>query len=468
MLKRKEITEGVIDHIEYSNKGVYIAETGQKVIVKNTIPGQKVRHRIIKKHGNRVEGRLLEVVEKSPLETREPLCDVFPACGGCLYQTLPYEEQLKLKREQIQKLLAPVVEEDTIFDGIYASPDEMGYRNKMEFSFGDDHLGGPLTLGMHKKGSTYDVLNAHTCKIVPADMTAILRTVHDYCVEQGFPKYNKMSHEGYLRYLLLRHSVSANETMVLLVTTKAVEHDFTPLKDRLLSLPLEGKISGFTHGIGERFADDLIVDESIPLYGRDWFYEELLGLKFKVTAFSFFQTNSRGAEVLYDLTRRYVSEGLPGEIHTENQEPRKPVIYDLYSGTGTIGQIVSPAASHVYGIELVPEAVEAAKVNAELNGITNCTFLAGDVFEKLDEIEERPDYIIVDPPREGITPKSLARIMEYDIPNMVYISCKASSFVSNMETLRMHGWRIVRWGIVDLFPETQHAEVVVSLTRERR
>ena len=460
MLKRKDLTEGTIEKVEYPNRGTYIAETGQKVVVKNTIPGQKVRHRITKKHANKVEGRLLEVLEASPLETREPLCGIFPACGGCTYQTLPYEEQLRLKEEQLRELLAPVMEEDTVWDGIFRSPEETGYRNKMEFSFGDDRPGGPLTLGLHKKGSTYDVLTADTCRIVPEDMTKILAEVLAYCREMHFPKYNKMNHTGYLRYLLLRHSVSADEIFAVLVTTHQEEHDFTPLAERLKALPLQGSLVGFFHAYEDSFSDDLKCEEMIPLFGRDWFYEELLGLRFKVTTASFFQTNSRGAEVLYGLVRSYVSESL-----REGRSGR-PVLYDLYSGTGTIAQILSPAASHVYGVEIVEDAVAAARENAALNGIGNCTFLAGDVLEKLGEIEERPDYVILDPPREGVNPKALRQIMQYDIPAMVYISCKATSFVNDMLTLRAAGWRIRRAALVDLFPETCHVETVVLLGRK--
>ena len=243
------------------------------------------------------------------------------------------------------------------------------------------------------------------------------------------------------------------------MTTHQEEHDFTPLAERLKALPLQGSLVGFFHAYEDSFSDDLKCEEMIPLFGRDWFYEELLGLRFKVTTASFFQTNSRGAEVLYDLVRSYVSESL-----REGRSGR-PVLYDLYSGTGTIAQILSPAASHVYGVEIVEDAVAAARENAALNGIGNCTFLAGDVLEKLGEIEERPDYVILDPPREGVNPKALRQIMQYDIPAMVYISCKATSFVNDMLTLRAAGWRIRRAALVDLFPETCHVETVVQLSK---
>ncbi len=469
MLKRKDIAEGIIERVDYPNRGRIHTEEGQKVTVKNTIPGQKVRFRVFKKHQDRVEGHLLEVLEKSPLETREPLCAIFPQCGGCLSQTLPYETQLRLKADQVNRLLSEVTD-GAPFDGILPSPTELAYRNKMEFSFGDDRPGGPLTLGLHRRNTTYDVLTADTCRLVHPDMTTILRATLDYCTEANLPKYNKRDHVGFLRFLLLRRSVTTGELLVYLVTSSQEPHDFTPWAERLKALPIEGTYAGIFHAYDDNKADAVKVDSAKCLFGRDWFYEELLGLTFKVTAFSFFQTNTKGAELLYDAVRKYVTGGTVQGLFasaSENETPssagiagsaegRRPVLYDLYSGTGTIAQVLAPVAGNVYGIELIPEAVEAAKENAALNGIENCTFLAGDVFEKLGEIEERPDYIILDPPREGILPKSLSKIISYGVNEMVYISCKASSFKSDMAVLRDFGFRVKRWCLVDMFPETQH------------
>lgn len=457
LLKRKDLSEGTIVRVDYPNRGRFLSAAGQHVTVKNVIPGQKIFFRVFKKHGDRVEGRLIHVLEKSPLETRPPVCSIFPACGGCLYQTVPYGEQLKMKTDQVQRLLSSVTDEETVFDGIKRSPQEFAYRNKMEFSFGDAEPRGPLTLGLHKKGTTYDVLTAPDCKIVHEDFTKILNATLDYCTRAGFQQYNKRTHEGYLRYLPIRRSETTGEILVFIITSGQREHDFTDWAEMLLSLKLDGKITGIFHGIDDNPADRVETQQIRTFYGRDWITESLLGLHFKLTAFSFFQTNTRGAEVLYDMVRTYVT----GEMK------EKPVIYDLYSGTGTIAQIVSPAAGHVYGIELVPEAVEAALENAAANGITNCTFLAGDVLEMLQEIEEKPDFIILDPPREGIVPKSLEKIIAYGVPRMVYISCKASSFRKDMEVLREYGWRIERYGLVDMFPETCHVETVCLLSNRK-
>ncbi len=475
MIKRKDVVECVIERVDYPNCGRYKTEEGQKLTVKNTLPGQKIRCRIFKKHQDRVEGRLFEIVEKSPLESRERACGLFPECGGCLCQTMPYEEQLKMKEDMVLRLLREVVD-DAVYDGILPSPLEFEYRNKMEFSFGDVIEDGPLTLGLHKRNTTYTVLNAHSCALVHEDVRKVLAATLEYCQENGLRKYDKKIHKGFLRFLLVRRSQTSGELLVYLVTSSQEKHDFNGWADKLLALPIEGSYAGIFQAIDDKMSDALKIDDVIPLYGKEYFYEELLGLRFKVTAFSFFQTNTLGAEVLYDAARKYVTGGVPGqgdENRTDNTDgsdislnaDRAPVLYDLYCGTGTIGQVLSSVAGKVYGIELIPEAVEAARQNAALNSIENCEFIAGDVLEKLAEIPERPDYIVLDPPREGINPRALTQIIDYGVNEMVYISCKASSFKKDMVTLRAHGWKVKRYCLVDMFPQTMHVEVVVLLSK---
>ena len=256
-MKKGEIYEGVIEKVEFPNKG-FVWVDDQKVIVKNGIPGQKVRFMINKKRSGRAEGRLLEVLEKSPLETREPACQEFPACGGCMYQTMSYEAQKEMKERQVRELLDGAVREsmdkigknsdeteetedtDKLYhwDGIYGSPIEFGYRNKMEFSFGDEYKDGPLSLGLHKKGSTYDILNTDDCKLVHPDMTKILACVREFFLERNASFYKKLQHVGYLRHLLLRRGVTSGEILVHVVTTTQEEYDLEPLKEQLLALPL--------------------------------------------------------------------------------------------------------------------------------------------------------------------------------------------------------------------------------------
>lgn len=461
-MKKGEIYEGIIEKVDFPNKGRIIID-GRTVTVKNGIPGQKVRFLINKKRGDRLEGRLLEVLEKSPLEKREPVCSIFPACGGCMYQTMEYEDQLNMKAEQVKNLLDKVIvnagqvdedgSPDYMFEGIKGSPMEFAYRNKMEFSFGDEYKDGPLALGLHKKGSTYDVLNAYDCKLVHEDMTKILQCVGEYFRSRNVSYYKKMQHVGYLRHLLLRRANTTGEILVNLVTTSQEEHDLEPLKEELLALPLEGEIVGFLHIINDALSDMVQSDETRILYGKDYFYEEILGLKFKVTPFSFFQPNSYGAEVLYNTAREYIGD------------TKDMTVFDLYSGTGTISQILSPVAKKVIGVEIVEEAVQAAKENAELNGIDNCRFFAGDVLKVIDEIEEKPDFIVLDPPRDGIHPKALPKIVEYGVEKMVYISCKPSSLSRDLEVFLRDGYRVERVCCVDQFCQTVHVETVVLLSK---
>ena len=239
-----------------------------------------------------------------------------------------------------------------------------------------------------------------------------------------------------------------------LVTTTQEEHDLTELKEQLLELPLEGKIVGILHILNDSLSDVVKSDETRILYGQDFFYEKLLGLQFKITPFSFFQPNSRGAEVLYETVREYI-----GDIENKT-------VFDLFSGTGTIGQVLAPVAKKVIGVEIIEEAVEAAKENALRNGLSNCKFIAGDVFKVLDEIEEKPDVIVLDPPRDGINPKALPKILEYGVDRIVYISCKMTSLARDLEMMQMAGYRVEKMTAVDQFCETVHVESIVLLSHK--
>jgi len=453
-MKKREVYEGIIQKVAFPNKGLVTVEGEEKsVIVKNGIPGQKVKFCVNKIRKGKAEGRLLEVLEKSPLETREPVCSIFPACGGCMYQTMSYEEQMKMKGDQVKEILDAAILEDYEFEGVKASPKEFAYRNKMEFSFGDEYKDGPLSLGLHKKGSTYDVLTAADCKLVHEDMTKILLCVLEYFKERNVAYYKKMQHVGYLRHLLLRRGDQTGEILVNLVTTTQEEHDLSLLVDALLALRLEGKIVGILHILNDSLSDVVQSDETRILYGQDFFYEKLLDMDFKITPFSFFQPNTKGAEILYKTVRDYI-----GDIHNMT-------VFDLFSGTGTIAQVLAPVAKQVIGVEIVEEAVEAAKENAEHNGLSNCRFIAGDVFKVLDEIEEKPDVIVLDPPRDGIHPKALPKILDYGVDKIVYISCKVTSLARDLEMIQARGYQVEKCTAVDQFCQTVHVESIVLLSK---
>lgn len=452
-MKKGDIVTGKVVRTDFPNKGILKAE-GEEIQVKNLIPGQTVEVRVTKKRKKKMQGMLLQVTEKSPLETVEDLCPHFGMCGGCTYQSMGYEHQLAMKEEQVKKLLDETGQ-TFVWEGILGSPITQGYRNKMEFSFGDEYKDGPLALGLHKRNSTYDVVDMENCRIVDEDVNRILHCVRDYAKANQLTFHHKMRHEGFLRHLVIRRSIKTGDLMVNLVTTTQEEHDFCPLVEQLKELKLDGKITGILHTWNDSLSDVVRADSMDVLYGEPWIYEYLFDMKFKISPFSFFQTNTLGAEVLYEKAREYVGE------------TKDRLIYDLYSGTGTIAQILAPVAKKVVGVEIVEEAVEAAKENAALNGLSNCEFIAGDVLNVLDSLTEKPDIIVVDPPREGIHPKALPKIAGYGVDEIIYISCKPTSLVEDIKAFEEHGYHLVKAAAVDQFPGTYHVETICCLTRRK-
>ena len=516
-MKKGQILEGKVERLAFPAKAKVVTQVEEDGVtreytaaVKNVLPGQKITYRLTRKsHGN-FKGEVQTIVEHGPKE-RERACPHFgfsskegPCCGGCLYQTLSYEDQLKLKDQQLSELFSGAVEGfEDIYEGVLASPQQTFYRNKMEYSFGDSVKGGPLELGMHRRGSFYDVLTVDSCRIAGDGFNEILTVTKDFFGQKGMSFYRKGSHRGYLRHLLVRKGQFTGEVLVDLVTAdylpdswesdqnfatnprydgyrdergglhgnhpemteeeKAEEKALlAEWKEKLLQLEQKegftGKFAGILHTRNNSVADTVKDEGTDILYGQDYFTEKLLGLSFKVTAFSFFQTNSAGAQVLYQKARDYIMEGAGGDLGN--------VVYDLYSGTGTIAQILSPAAKEVIGVEIVEEAVEAAKVNAEGNGLENCHFLAGDVLKVLDDIEEKPDYIVLDPPREGLNPKAMTKIVDYKVPALIYIACKPTSLERDLPYFMAHGYKVKRLCGVDMFPFTPNLEALCLLVKE--
>lgn len=430
------------------------------------------------------------------------LCTNAGKCGGCYYQGVPYEEQLAIKEQGVRELLTPVIRNDFLFEPIVPSPISTGYRNKMEFSFGDQQKDGPLTLGLHQKKSFFNILNTDDCQLPHPDFGAILTATREYFSGLGIGYFHKRSHSGYLRHLLVRRAIKTGEILVDLVTsTQLAELEALDLptfsqdnvgdaallasgrelqvllgwKEALLQLSetgkLEGHFAGILHTRNDSLADAIKDDGTEVLYGESFFYEELLGLRFRITPFSFFQTNSLGAEKLYSKVREYAG------FEDMKKSGEKPVIYDLYSGTGTITQLMSAVASQAVGVEIVAEAVAAARENARLNGIDNCDFIAGDVLKVIQEggelrkedgsLEEapRPDLIILDPPRDGIHPKALRKIIDYGVERLIYVACKPQSLARDLVPLQASGYVVEKVCPVDMFPQTNNCEVVCTLRK---
>ena len=546
-MKKGDIIEGVIDEYSFPNKGSFIhieenaqAEGGKierKVTVKGTLPGQTVKARVKKKKEGKAEAVLVDTVRKSPLETKKPMCNHFYSCGGCTYQTISYTNQLKLKEQMVKDLLKDVINFDSdkadedgtkfTWEGILGSPSQFRYRNKMEFTFGDEEKDGPLTLGLHRQYSSHDILGIDSCAIVSPTWNEILKYTQNFYRKMGVPHYNKKTHTGVLRNLVIRQSDSDGSIIVNLVTTthhsidentrnipwnekrsetvdelqlpqyvagllsigepkpmgldaySSYGYEKLKTKKKIVrdqrgklqrvngsfednvgngefeSLSYYNRIVGVLYTECDTLADAIVPDSVTLLYGEDFLMEEVLGLKFKISPFSFFQTNTKGSEVLYSKAREYALEAA-----------KTGVIYDLYSGTGTIAQLMAPVADKVYGIEIVEEAVEAARENAKLNKLTNCEFIAGDVLKKLDELEEKPDLIILDPPRDGVNPKALMKIIDYGVDNLVYISCKPTSLARDLEIFEANGYHPVKGCSVDMFPNTQHVETLILLKKK--
>ena len=464
-MKKGEIYTGTIERLEFPDKGILFLE-GEKVVIKHTLPGQNVEFMVTKKRKGKCEGRLISILSKAEYEREQPECRHSGLCGGCSYQTVPYEKQLELKEKMVRGILDGAIEGDYCFEGIKGSPLIFEYRNKMEYSFGDEVKDGPLALGMHKRGSFYDIVTVDGCRLVHPDYGKILDATLTYFKEMGGHFYKKLAHVGYLRHLLVRRGVQTGEILVDLVTTGQTEGGWeAPVsedeflsgwKKRLLDLSVEGRFVGILHTRNDSLADVVQDGGTEILFGQGWFYEELLGLKFKITPFSFFQTNSLGAEVLYRQVREYI-----GDVKGSK-------VFDLYSGTGTIAQILAPVAEHVTGVEIVEEAVAAARENAALNGLSNCEFIAGDVLKVLDTLTEQPDFIILDPPREGIHPKALPKILAYGVQRIVYVSCKPTSLVRDLPVFQAGGYKVEKVCCVDQFANTGHVETVVLLTQKRK
>lgn len=467
-MKKNEFYEGMVTSLKFPNKGiVYVEDEDAYVQVKNTLPGQRVRFQLKKVKKKRPEGNLTEVLVPSEIEKAVPPCPHFSECGGCAYQTLPYEEQKKLKLNQVKALLDAVYPEFPL-DECVESPRIWEYRNKMEFSFGDEVKDGPLTLGLHKRGSFYDIVSVPDCQIIDEDLRKVLKTTQDFFQNaklggKSIDFYHKMRHEGVLRHLLVRKGLKTGEMLICLVTSSQGGIDSTEgkqllekYKDTLLALETKGTFAGILHMTNDSLSDVVKADAVDILYGKDYFYDELLGLRFRITPFSFFQTNSAGAEKLYSLAREYIGD-LTGKK-----------VYDLYSGTGTIAQVLAPVAKEVTGVEIVEEAVYAAAENAKENQLDNCTFLAGDVLTVLDELTEAPDAIVLDPPREGIHPKAIRKILDYGLSSFVYISCKPTSLARDLEVFLEYGYQPVRAKCVDMFPWTRGIETVVLLSQLRQ
>lgn len=411
-------------------------------------------------------------------------------CGGCIYQGLEYRKQLEIKEGEVHSLFSKEGISPDIFDRIEGCPEELiyEYRNKMEFTFGDMVKDGPLCLGMHRRGRFMSIVTVDQCGLVDEDFNKILFYTLSFCIEKGYKKYHKKNHTGLLRNLIIRQGKRTKELLVNIVTSTDTEFDRNGWAEGLKDLRLNNEIVGIMQTLNDNKADAVICDELILIDGRDYYYEEILGLRFQVHEFAFFQTNVEAIERLYGD-----AIGLIDDL--EGKE-----VFDLYCGTGTISQVMALRAKHVLGVEIVPESVESAVENAKLNNLSNCDFVCGDVFQvlektdlkpekinmksekinpKADNINQesektdflfekrglRPDVIVVDPPRVGMSTDAVNKIASYGVKQLVYISCNPKTLVKNLVQFESLGYEVKYVKPYDNFPFTKHVETVCLMSR---
>lgn len=453
-MKKNDIINVKIDETKYPGYGISTYENNT-VLVKGAIPEQELKIRISKKRKDYIEGSILEIIKPSSLECT-PLCPHFENCGGCTYQNIKDDIELELKSNQIYNLISPYLKSKNCYEGIIKSPITSNYRNKMEFTFGNETKGSVMNIGLHRKNCYFDIIDVSKCNISPVDTGTILTATSNFFNENNISFYHKITHEGILRNLVIRYSITYNELLLNLVTTSNIDSNLIKeWSNYILSLKTINKISGIIHTINDSMQDTVKEDYSTILYGKNYITDKICNLYFDITPFSFFQTNTLGAEVLYKKVLEYLGENY---LNT---------ILDLYSGTGTICQLVSSKAKEVIAVEIIEEAVQAAIKNSEKNNIKNITFVHDDVLNYISSIknDKKIDAIILDPPRSGVNPKALNKIMELSPQKIIYISCKATSFINDYKIISDYGYSIEKCCSVNQFPKTSHTELIALLNK---
>ena len=448
---KNKIVELNIDEMIFGGESINNTAFDKKVVLKGGIKGQKVSALIQKSRRDKFQGKILSVIEKSSLENQE-VCSKYGQCGGCSMLSVDYDNQLSLKSEQLTKLFHKNGHTEVDKIDIVPSPLQKEYKNKMEFTFGNEVKDGELVIGLHKKNSPMSIVPVEDCLLVDEDYREILKMTGEYFRVKKLPHYHIKNHEGYLRHLVIRKGENTRQLLINIVTTSQIDFDLGEYVQKLQALKLKSKIVGILHTTNDSLSDTVKDDRVDVLYGEDYFYDILLGNKFKISPFSFFQTNTKGAETLY----KTAIEMIDGE---------KDIIFDLYSGTGTIGISLSTRAKKVIGIEIVEEAVEMARENAIDNNVKNIEFIAGDVKQEISKLTNSPQLIILDPPRAGINPKALNDIIGFNAKQILYISCNPKMLVQDLKVLKEAGYEIIKTKGVDMFPNTYHVECVVLLSK---
>ena len=439
-----------IDSLAYGGNGV-ARLNGFVVFVRRGLPGDTVRARVTKVKRNHAEALATEVLVPGPERVEAP-CAHYPACGGCRFQDLAYEAQVRAKDEQVADALRRLGGiADAPLEAIIPAASVFHYRNKLEYSF-TQYDDGP-TLGFHKAGRWDDVLEVEQCWLTTELGNAIRNTVRDWAREERLEAYDQESQRGYLRHLVVREARNTGQALVVLVTAPGEKFESGYLVERLRRFP---EVRSIHWAINDTPAEATNLPTRL-LWGEDSIEEELCGLRFRVSPNAFLQTNTQMAELLYGLAREYA--GLSGT----------QTVWDLYCGIGTIGLTLARDALTVWGIEVSEESVARALENADLNGIANAAFFAGNVGQAVEELVDHsgaPDVVVVDPPRAGLAGKALRRLGRIGAPRIVYVSCNPTTLASDLKVLREEwGYELRRAQPVDMFPHTPHVECVSLLEK---
>jgi 23S rRNA (uracil1939-C5)-methyltransferase len=449
-LTKDQELELTIDSLAYGGNGV-ARTNGFVVFVRRGLPGDTVRARVTKVKRNHAEALALEVVQAGAERVDAP-CAHYPACGGCRFQDLAYEAQAAAKAEQVADALRRLGGvADPPLEPILPAESAFHYRNKLEYSFTRTPSGPAL--GFHKAGRWDEVLDIERCWLTTDLGNAIREAVRDWARAEGLEAYDQAEQAGYLRHLVVREGRNTGQALVQLVTAAGERFDRDRFVDDLRRFP---EVRSIHWSVNEGPAEVTNLPTTL-LWGEEWIEERIGELRFRVRPNAFLQTNTAMAERLYELAVEYA--GLTGE----------ETVYDLYCGIGTIGLTMAPSALTVWGVEVSEESVACALENAELNGIANAAFYAGEVGQSLDELRDRagaPDVAVVDPPRAGLSGKALRQLARLESSRIVYVSCNPTTLAANVKELaREWGYRLERAQPVDMFPHTPHVETVALLTR---
>jgi len=451
VIKDQEL-ELTIDRLAFGGNGV-ARLNGFVVFVRRGLPGDTVRARVTKVQRRHAEALVTEVLHPSPLRVEAP-CNHYPACGGCRFQDLAYEAQVEAKHAQVGDALRRIGGfADPPLEEILPAAEIFHYRNKLEYSF--TQLEDGPTLGLHRAGRWDEVLQIDNCWLTTDVGNAIRNAVREWARGDKLVAYDQAEHTGYLRHLVVREARNTGQVLVQLVTSPGEKFDTGGFVDTLRQFP---DVRSIHWSINEGQAE---VTTNLPtqlLWGEEAIEEQLCGMRFRVRPNAFLQTNTLMAEKLYETAREFAA--LTGD----------ETVYDLYCGIGTIGLLLAPDALTVWGIDVSEESIACALENAELNGIGNAAYFAGNVGQALEELHERagdPAVVVVDPPRAGLAGKALKRLGEIGAPRIVYVSCNPTTLAGDVKRLRAeYGYELKRVKPVDMFPHTPHVEAVALLERE--